>query len=42
MAKKPKWQQIAVLGAGSTSNFIFGTLFFIICSSSISKRIYYR
>ncbi|MEC8220609.1 MAG: M50 family metallopeptidase [Nanoarchaeota archaeon] len=30
MAKKPKWQQIAVLGAGSTSNFLFGVLFFII------------
>ena len=30
MAKKPKWQQIAVLGAGSTSNFLFGLLFFLI------------
>jgi membrane-associated protease RseP (regulator of RpoE activity) len=27
MAKKPWWQQVAVMGAGSTSNFIFGFLF---------------
>ena len=27
MNKKPKWQRVAVLGAGSTSNFIFGFLF---------------
>lgn len=27
--KKPWWQQIAIFGAGSTSNFIFGTLFLI-------------
>ncbi len=32
MAKKPKWQQIAVLGAGSTSNFLFGFLFLLILS----------
>ncbi len=30
MDKKPKWQKIAVLGAGSTSNFIFGFLFFLV------------
>lgn len=28
--KKPWWQKIAVMGAGSTSNFIFGTLFLLI------------
>mgnify|MGYP006270275847 CR=1 FL=1 len=27
MSKKPRWQQIAVLGAGSTSNLLFGFLF---------------
>jgi len=27
LKKKPRWQQIAVFGAGSTSNFIFGFLF---------------
>ena len=30
MSKKPKWQQIAVLGAGSASNFLFGILFMLI------------
>ncbi len=29
LESKPKWQQIAVLGAGSTSNFIFGFLFLL-------------
>lgn len=27
---KPRWQQIAVFGAGSTSNFVFGGLFLLI------------
>ena len=27
LAKKPWWQQVAVMGAGSTSNFLFGFLF---------------
>ncbi len=27
---KPRWQQIAVFGAGSTSNFLFGFLFLLI------------
>jgi len=27
LKKKPRWQQIAVFGAGSTSNFIFGFIF---------------
>lgn len=30
MKKKPKWQQISILGAGSASNFIFAFLFFLI------------
>ena len=30
LAKKPWWQQVAVMGAGSTSNFIFGILFFLV------------
>lgn len=30
LKKKPRWQQIAVFGAGSTSNFIFGFLFLLI------------
>ena len=30
MAKKPKWQQISVLGAGSASNFLFGIFFFLL------------
>lgn len=30
MEKKPKWQQISVLGAGSASNFLFGFLFFLL------------
>ena len=30
MDRKPKWQKVAVLGAGSTSNFIFGFLFFLV------------
>lgn len=30
MEKKPRWQQIAVLGAGSTSNFLFGILFLLV------------
>jgi membrane-associated protease RseP (regulator of RpoE activity) len=29
MSKKKKWKQIAVLGAGSTSNFIFGVIFLL-------------
>lgn len=28
--KKPWWQKVAVMGAGSTSNFIFGILFFFV------------
>ena len=30
MDKKPRWQKIAVLGAGPTSNFIFGFLFLLV------------
>src|SRR5690606_36065707 len=30
LKKKPWWQQIAILGAGSTSNLIFGALFLCI------------
>lgn len=30
LAKKERWKQIAVFGAGSTSNFIFGFLFILI------------
>lgn len=30
MAKKPKWQQISILGAGSASNFIFGFIFLLL------------
>lgn len=30
LRKKPWWQQIAVFGAGSTSNMLFGILFFVI------------
>jgi len=30
LSKKPRWQQIAVFGAGSTSNFIFGAIFLLI------------
>lgn len=30
LAKKERWKQIAVFGAGSTSNFIFGFLFVLI------------
>lgn len=30
IAKKPWWQQIAIMGAGSTSNFIFGFLFLLV------------
>ncbi len=30
LTKKPWWQQIAVMGAGSTSNFLFGFLFILL------------
>lgn len=30
LKEKPKWQQIAVFGAGSTSNFIFGAFFLLL------------
>lgn len=30
MSKKPKWQQISILGAGSASNFLFGFFFLLL------------
>lgn len=39
LAKKPRWQQIAVFGAGSTSNFIFGILFFLVWLFAIGPLI---
>lgn len=30
LKKKPVWQQVAMFGAGSTSNFMFGAIFFVL------------
>ncbi len=35
LAKKPWWQKIAVFGAGSTSNFLFGALFLLLWIGSL-------
>jgi membrane-associated protease RseP (regulator of RpoE activity) len=36
LAKKPWWQKVAVFGAGSTSNFLFGILFLLLWIGSLS------